>query len=73
MDAPGRQNEAKMVPKGANGEPKWTPRWPKKAPVMHQGRGEFNIVLGTILSAQKGPKRNPNGAKMGPENDQIWN
>ena len=25
MGAPGRQNEAKMVPKGSQREPKWTP------------------------------------------------
>ena len=35
---------------------------------MHKGRGEFNIVLGTILSGQKGPKREPKGGQNGSPN-----
>ena len=62
----GGQGGLQRAQRGLRGEPKWTPRWPKRAPE----RCIKVEVNSTQLWVRFGvPKGSQNGAKMGPENE----
>ena len=61
MGAPGRQDKAKMVPKGSQGEPKYTP-WEQRGPkIDHLG------APGTPQDASETPQEAPKTPQDAPE------